>query len=192
MAALDALDRGRASRSFFVVLALFAPLIAPYGFDQVRSRRRPRSRSRRRPSRDHLFGTTVQSTDVLSRVIWGARRRSRSSCSRVLFSLVVGVPLGLSPATSAAGSTGARADHGRAVRVPVPAAGDRDRVPARRQARSGDRHGGDRDHGRLHPAVLPRGPQPRDQRPGGALRRGGARARRAARARSSAATSSTT
>ena len=44
-----------------------------------------------------------------------------------------------------------------------------------------DLHGRHLDHRRLHPAVLPRRPQPRDQRARGALRRGGARARRAAR-----------
>ena len=84
------------------------------------------------------------------------------------------------------------ADHGRAVRVPLPAARDRDRVPALRHDRPGHLRRGDRDHGRLHTAVLPRRPQPRDQRPRGAptWRR---RARSEPRAgRSSAATCSST
>ena len=57
---------------FFVILAIFAPLIAPYGFDQISADgvRFPKQAS---PSSEHLMGTTVQSTDVLSRVIWGAR-----------------------------------------------------------------------------------------------------------------------
>ena len=45
--------------------------------------------------------------------------------------------------------------------VPVPAARDRDRVPPLGQHRQGNPHGRDRDHRRLHPAVLPRRPQPR-------------------------------
>ncbi len=79
---------------FFVVLAIFAPLIAPYGFDQVSSGgvRFPKQAA---PSGAHLFGTTVQSTDVLSRVIWGARTAIKVVVLAVIFSLAIGVPLGL-------------------------------------------------------------------------------------------------
>jgi peptide/nickel transport system permease protein len=78
----------------FVFLAVFAPLIAPYGFDQVESNgvRFPKQAE---PSSSHLFGTTVQSTDVLSRVIWGARTAIEVVVLAVVFSILIGVPLGL-------------------------------------------------------------------------------------------------
>ena len=79
---------------FFVVLAIFAPQIAPYGFDQVSSNGTafPKQAS---PSGSHVFGTTVQSTDVLSRVIWGSRTAIEVVVVAVALSLTVGVPLGL-------------------------------------------------------------------------------------------------
>lgn len=78
----------------FVILAVFAPLIAPYGFDQVDSNgvRFPKQAS---PSWSHPFGTTVQSTDVLSRVIWGSRTAIEVVVLAVVFSIAIGVPLGL-------------------------------------------------------------------------------------------------
>jgi peptide/nickel transport system permease protein len=78
----------------FVILAIFAPLVAPYGFDQATADgiRFPKQES---PSGDHLMGTTVQSTDVLSRVIWGSRTAIEVVLLALVFSLVVGVPLGL-------------------------------------------------------------------------------------------------
>jgi peptide/nickel transport system permease protein len=78
----------------FTVLAIFASLIAPYGFAQVDSGgvRFPKQAA---PSSAHLFGTTVQSTDVLSRVIWGARTAIEVVVLAVVFSIAIGVPLGL-------------------------------------------------------------------------------------------------
>jgi peptide/nickel transport system permease protein len=79
---------------FFVILAIFAPLIAPYGFADSSSGGHdfPKQAA---PSGAHLFGTTVQSTDVLSRVIWGARTEIEVVLVAVFFSLSIGVPLGL-------------------------------------------------------------------------------------------------
>ncbi len=79
---------------FFVILAIFAPVIAPYGFDQasVDGVRFPKQHA---PDGTNLLGTTVQSTDVLSRVIWGARTAIEVVILAIAFSLVVGVPLGL-------------------------------------------------------------------------------------------------
>jgi peptide/nickel transport system permease protein len=79
---------------FFVILAVFAPLIAPYGFNQVETAAGhfPKQHA---PDGAHLFGTTVQSTDVLSRVIWGSRTAIEVVVLAVFFSLVAGVPLGL-------------------------------------------------------------------------------------------------
>jgi peptide/nickel transport system permease protein len=78
----------------FVILAIFAPLIAPYGFDQV-SADGARFAKQASPDSTHLFGTTVQSTDVLSRVIWGSRTAIEVVVLSVVLSLVIGVPLGL-------------------------------------------------------------------------------------------------
>src|SRR5215216_1259756 len=90
----------------FEFLAIFAPLVAPYGFDQVTSGNTdfPKQAA---PSSAHLFGTTVQSTDVLSRVIWGSRTAIEVVLLAVVFSIVIGVPLGL-----ISGYVGGRLDRG--------------------------------------------------------------------------------
>lgn len=78
----------------FVILAVFAPLIAPYGFDQYQSggTRFPKQAP---PSGAHWFGTNVRSVDVLSVVIYGSRTAIEVVLLAVSFSLLVGVPLGL-------------------------------------------------------------------------------------------------
>jgi peptide/nickel transport system permease protein len=78
----------------FIFLAIFAPLVAPYGFDQV-SADGMRFAKQAAPNGSHLFGTTVQSTDVLSRVIWGSRTAIEVVVLSLIFSLAIGVPLGL-------------------------------------------------------------------------------------------------
>src|SRR5215207_1276287 len=78
----------------FIVLAIFAPVIAPYGFDQV-SDGGTRFPKQARPDSTHLMGTTVQSTDVLSRLVWGSRTAIEVVILAVIFSLAIGVPLGL-------------------------------------------------------------------------------------------------
>jgi peptide/nickel transport system permease protein len=80
--------------AFFLILAIFAPLIAPYGFDQVTADG-VRFGKQASPDAQHLFGTTVQSTDVLSRVVWGSRTAIEVVVLAVVFSLAIGVPLGL-------------------------------------------------------------------------------------------------
>ena len=52
----------------FVMMAVFAPWIAPYGPEE-----RIWSEPRQPPSLRHFFGTDVSGGDVFSRVIWGAR-----------------------------------------------------------------------------------------------------------------------
>jgi peptide/nickel transport system permease protein len=95
---------GTAIVIFFLVLAIFAPLIAPYGFDQVESGG-VRFAKQAAPTWSHPFGTTVQSTDVLSRVIWGSRTAIEVVVLAVVFSIAIGVPLGL-----ASGYIGGRLD----------------------------------------------------------------------------------
>jgi peptide/nickel transport system permease protein len=78
----------------FVVLAVFAPWIAPYHFDQYTAHGH-RFPKQGHPSPSHLFGTTVTSTDVFSRVVYGARTALEVVVLAVVFSLAIGVPLGL-------------------------------------------------------------------------------------------------
>jgi peptide/nickel transport system permease protein len=78
----------------FILIALFAPLIAPYDFDAFQSDGQ-RFGQLQPPSRDHLMGTNVQSTDVLSRIIWGTQTELKVVLVSLFFSIAVGVPLGL-------------------------------------------------------------------------------------------------
>ncbi|MEU1624489.1 ABC transporter permease subunit, partial [Streptomyces sp. NPDC020096] len=78
----------------FVLVALFAPLLAPYSFDQYQSGGKPFPKQGA-PDGAHLFGTTVQSLDVLSRTIYGARTALEVMLLAVIFSLILGVLLGL-------------------------------------------------------------------------------------------------
>jgi peptide/nickel transport system permease protein len=78
----------------FVILAVFAPLIAPYGFDQYQHAG-VRFPKQGHPDGSHWFGTNVRSVDVLSVVIYGSRTAIEVVLLAVLFSIVVGVPLGL-------------------------------------------------------------------------------------------------
>jgi peptide/nickel transport system permease protein len=79
---------------FFIALAIFAPLISPYSFDQYQSggTRFPQLAG---PSAQHLFGTTVQSTDVLARIVWGSQTELEVVALSLVLALVIGVPLGL-------------------------------------------------------------------------------------------------
>lgn len=85
---------GCAITLFFVVLAVFAPLIAPYDFDTF-SDGGQRFEQQAPPGAEHWFGTTVQALDVFSRVVFGARTALEVVVLSVVFSLLVGVPLGL-------------------------------------------------------------------------------------------------
>jgi peptide/nickel transport system permease protein len=73
-----------------VLLALFAPWIAPYdplatSFSMVR----------KAPSAAHWFGTDEVGRDLLSRVIWGARASLSAGVIAVVISVGVGVPIGM-------------------------------------------------------------------------------------------------
>ncbi|HSI92810.1 MAG TPA: ABC transporter permease [Jiangellaceae bacterium] len=77
-----------------VLLAIFAPLIAPYGFNQVADAD-GRFGIHDRPSAEHWFGTSTQGFDVFSRVVWGTRTAVTVVVLALAFSLFVGVLLGL-------------------------------------------------------------------------------------------------
>jgi peptide/nickel transport system permease protein len=78
----------------YVLLAVFAPWVAPYDFNQ-RSVDGEKFAKMAAPSGDHWLGTNDQFYDIGSRVIWGARTALHVVGLSVLFSLVIGVPLGV-------------------------------------------------------------------------------------------------
>lgn len=79
----------------YVVMALFAPWVAPYDFNQRGIAGGEKFPKMTAPSGDHWFGTNDQFYDVLSRVIWGARTALHVVALSVIFSIVIGVPLGV-------------------------------------------------------------------------------------------------
>src|SRR3954464_4410121 len=85
---------GTAVSLLFIVMALFAAAFAPYSFDTYQDAA-GRFPSQGHPSARNHWGTTVQSFDVLSRTIFGARTAVEVVILAVIFSLMIGVPLGL-------------------------------------------------------------------------------------------------
>jgi peptide/nickel transport system permease protein len=74
----------------FVVTAIFAPLLAPYGagatdFNALLSH----------PSSKHLLGTDELGRDELSRLIWGARASIQAGFFATLLAMIVAVPIGM-------------------------------------------------------------------------------------------------
>lgn len=84
-----------------LLLAVFAPLIAPYGEAEqdVLARLQP-------PSAAHWFGTDELGRDVLSRILYGSRLSLAIGILPSVISLVIGIVLGL-----LAGYFGGWADH---------------------------------------------------------------------------------
>jgi peptide/nickel transport system permease protein len=84
-----------------VLIALFAPVIAPHGEQDTdyTSRLHP-------PSREHLFGTDNLGRDIYSRVLYGARIDLRVGLVSVLLPFLVGGTLGC-----LAGYYGGRSDN---------------------------------------------------------------------------------
>src|SRR3974390_2980735 len=74
----------------FIVLALFAPLIAPY--DPIAT---SWTLVRKPPSALHWFGTDDLGREILARVIYGARASLVAGAISVGSALTIGVPLGL-------------------------------------------------------------------------------------------------
>ncbi|MDH6237159.1 ABC transporter permease [Cryobacterium sp. CG_9.6] len=78
----------------FILTAIFAPVLAPYGFSQLRDADGAFG-SQQPPSGIHPLGTTVGGYDVLSRVIWGSQTAIIVIIVAVTLSLFAGVALGL-------------------------------------------------------------------------------------------------
>ena len=81
---------GLAILILFVLIALFAPLIAPY--DPVQQ---AWTAIRRPPSLQHWFGTDESGRDLFSRVIFGARASLLAGVVSISIALSLGVPVGL-------------------------------------------------------------------------------------------------
>jgi peptide/nickel transport system permease protein len=72
-----------------VLMAIFAPLIAPYPYDKQNL-----LQSRQAPSLQHIMGTDELGRDVFSRIVWGSRFSLSIGFLAVLFSSTVGMLLG--------------------------------------------------------------------------------------------------
>src|SRR3954454_5649198 len=77
-----------------IVMAIIAPLLAPYDFNQYQDAA-GRFPTQGEPTARNHWGTTVQNFDVLSRTIFGARTAVEVVVLAVIFSVAIGVPLGL-------------------------------------------------------------------------------------------------
>jgi peptide/nickel transport system permease protein len=81
---------GLAVVTFFVLIAIFAPWLAPH--DPLGT---SWSAVRAAPSATYLFGADELGRDVLSRIIWGARASILAGVVSVSISLALGVPIGM-------------------------------------------------------------------------------------------------
>jgi peptide/nickel transport system permease protein len=75
---------------FFILIAVFAPNIAPQ--DPIAT---SWSAIRAAPSLQYWFGTDELGRDVLSRVVWGTRASLMAGLVSVSISMALGVPIGL-------------------------------------------------------------------------------------------------
>jgi peptide/nickel transport system permease protein len=74
----------------FVLMAIFAPLIAPYDPEATdfEALLVP-------PSREHLLGTDELGHDVFSQLVWGARASIIAGVASTLLAMAIAVPIGL-------------------------------------------------------------------------------------------------
>jgi len=78
----------------FIVVAILAPWLAPYSYNQLRG---PDGLfgAQQPPSAQHWLGTTVGGYDVLSRTIWGAQTALFVIVVAIILSVFAGILLGL-------------------------------------------------------------------------------------------------
>ena len=88
------LNKGSAFGGIFLLIiiigAIFAPLIAPYNWNEVDTG--PRLAP---PSWDFLFGTDIHGRDVFSRIVYGARYSLSVGVISVLFGIIAGSIFGI-------------------------------------------------------------------------------------------------
>jgi len=75
--------------AFLVIMAVFAPLIAPYPYDK-----QDLSHTRAAPSAQHIMGTDELGRDIFSRIVWGSRFSLSIGFLAVLLGTAVGMFLG--------------------------------------------------------------------------------------------------
>ena len=74
---------------FLGLIAVFAPLIAPYGITE-----RASGEFRQPPSADHWFGTDAIGRDMFSRIVYGARVSLRIGFAATAISVIIGLLFG--------------------------------------------------------------------------------------------------
>lgn len=74
----------------FIVVAIFAPVIAPYQTDTSDF-----NALLQHPSGKHLLGTDELGRDVFSRLVWGSRASIEAGVLATLLAMVIAVPIGL-------------------------------------------------------------------------------------------------
>jgi peptide/nickel transport system permease protein len=85
---------GATLTGLFLLAALCAPLLAPYGYSQLATGDRLFG-SQQHPGGAHPLGTTIAGYDVLSRTLWGSRTALEIIALALLLSVFAGVLLGL-------------------------------------------------------------------------------------------------
>jgi peptide/nickel transport system permease protein len=81
----------------FIIIAIFAPLIAPTPEGQFNPYMVPRagySPTPQSPGVDHIFGTTQGQYDIFYGVIWGTRTAFQIGLAVIIMVLLIGVTLG--------------------------------------------------------------------------------------------------
>ncbi len=73
-----------------ILVAILAPVIAPYTYREMHVGERFEG-----PSREHLMGTDYYGRDAFSRVVYGARISLSAALTVALLASVIGVPVGL-------------------------------------------------------------------------------------------------
>ena len=91
--------------ALFVVVAVFAPLIAPYGPREQDLRRLLATAAARARRASHWFGVDQLGRDEFSRIVYGARYSLLIGVVSVAVGLSLGLSSARSPATSAGSST---------------------------------------------------------------------------------------
>ncbi len=74
---------------FLVLMAIFAPLIAPYGYAK-----QDLSHTRQAPSALHIMGTDELGRDIFSRIVWGSRFSLSIGFLAVLLGTAIGMAFG--------------------------------------------------------------------------------------------------
>jgi peptide/nickel transport system permease protein len=75
--------------ALLALMAIFAPLIAPYPYQK-----QDLLHTRAAPSAQHIFGTDELGRDIFSRIVWGSRFSLSIGFLAVLFSSVIGMVFG--------------------------------------------------------------------------------------------------